>query len=515
MKKLLGIAAFTMTVFLLLSVFPMAVFALPGDGGNQGLTDENTYEIDNQNVLVFVTENGGYAQRTSGSDSDRTQVYTAYPYDGWEFAGWWTYYEGPITKGSNYEFGLIDPAWAFSKPGRSDQKYESPAASIQVNNELTALGTYYLYAVYKPIVTLISDVSSTVAIREEGVDFHTGSTGTVTCAVGYNAELELYANIKSNVPVSVMENYASVNDYTLTTNGGGTTVEFTRFITRPTTFRITTRPREQVVTFDANGGNGTMAKQEFSYDAAQALTDCVFTRTGYVFAGWNTKADGSGQDYTDEQSVTFKPEADGEEIILYAIWEKHTAHTGGTATCAKKAECSVCGELYGEISLQNHVGETELRNAAEPQEFTDGYTGDLYCLGCGNVKEYGEPIPMTHEHRFDTMDWDDDSHWKECICGEKDGVQDHSFGDWIVTEEPTVQKEGSRYQECSGCDFTVTETMEKLPSSTGEGDGARPDDPNTPATGDGSHLSLWMTLALAALVLAAAMVLHGRRHQND
>ena len=46
------------------------------------------------------------------------------------------------------------------------------------------------------------------------------------------------------------------------------------------------------VSFDANGGAGTMAAE--TADEPEALTADAFTRAGYSFAGWNTAADGSG-----------------------------------------------------------------------------------------------------------------------------------------------------------------------------------------------------------------------------
>ena len=71
------------------------------------------------------------------------------------------------------------------------------------------------------------------------------------------------------------------------------------------------------VYFDANGGTGMMNAQRFGINSSQTLTANAFTRANHNFAGWNTKADGSGTSYTDEQSVAF---ATGGEITLYAQW---------------------------------------------------------------------------------------------------------------------------------------------------------------------------------------------------
>ena len=76
------------------------------------------------------------------------------------------------------------------------------------------------------------------------------------------------------------------------------------------------------VTFDANGGNGTMQSQPFEHGKSQKLTANSFTRSGYTFTGWNTKADGSGTSYTNGQTIT--PTAN---LTLYAQWKKGTSGT--------------------------------------------------------------------------------------------------------------------------------------------------------------------------------------------
>ena len=55
------------------------------------------------------------------------------------------------------------------------------------------------------------------------------------------------------------------------------------------------------LSFDANGGEGTMPAQTFEAGVSQAITANTFTRSGYYFVGWNTSPDGSGTSYTDKQ----------------------------------------------------------------------------------------------------------------------------------------------------------------------------------------------------------------------
>jgi len=62
-------------------------------------------------------------------------------------------------------------------------------------------------------------------------------------------------------------------------------------------------PFNYTVIFDKNGGTGTMANQQMVYGTSSNLTANSFTKTGAVFTGWSTTADGSGAWYTDGQNV--------------------------------------------------------------------------------------------------------------------------------------------------------------------------------------------------------------------
>ena len=78
------------------------------------------------------------------------------------------------------------------------------------------------------------------------------------------------------------------------------------------------------VTFEANGGTGSMDAQTFTYDVEQNLTANTFTRTGYTFAGWNTQADGNGTSYADGVDGSQMPADNGGTVILYAQWTINT-----------------------------------------------------------------------------------------------------------------------------------------------------------------------------------------------
>ncbi|MCD7824913.1 MAG: InlB B-repeat-containing protein, partial [Clostridiaceae bacterium] len=75
------------------------------------------------------------------------------------------------------------------------------------------------------------------------------------------------------------------------------------------------------VTYDTNGGSGTMSSSTVTYGDVWTASKCSFTKTGYTFAGWNTKADGSGTAYEAGLSATCNTAAG---YTLYAQWEANT-----------------------------------------------------------------------------------------------------------------------------------------------------------------------------------------------
>ena len=86
------------------------------------------------------------------------------------------------------------------------------------------------------------------------------------------------------------------------------------------------KANQYTVKFDANGGTGSMSDQSHTYSVSQALTANAFTRTGYTFEGWNTKADGTGTSYPDKQSVSNLSSTDGGSVTLYAQWAEIPAN---------------------------------------------------------------------------------------------------------------------------------------------------------------------------------------------
>ena len=69
------------------------------------------------------------------------------------------------------------------------------------------------------------------------------------------------------------------------------------------------------VTYNANGGSGAPAATTKSYGINLTLSSTQPTRSGYLFTGWNTAADGSGTTYN--SGATYTGNAN---LTLYAQW---------------------------------------------------------------------------------------------------------------------------------------------------------------------------------------------------
>ena len=80
---------------------------------------------------------------------------------------------------------------------------------------------------------------------------------------------------------------------------------------------LTLYKKAYTVTYNNNGGSGTMTDSNSPYVSETTVTvkTNTFTKTGNTFSKWNTKADGSGVDFS--EGATFKIDKD---TTFYAQW---------------------------------------------------------------------------------------------------------------------------------------------------------------------------------------------------
>ena len=143
----------------------------------------------------------------------------------------------------------------------------------------------------------------------------------------------------ANVPTPLTTNSFTRAGFTFggwntAANGSGTSYPDAAsypFAVDATLFAQWTAIPNKTVTFDSNGGAGSIADEVNNVPAA--LTSNSFTRAGYNFVGWNTAANGSGTSYADTASFPFAVDA-----TMFAQWSILPVLSfdvnGGTGTVA-------------------------------------------------------------------------------------------------------------------------------------------------------------------------------------
>ena len=105
------------------------------------------------------------------------------------------------------------------------------------------------------------------------------------------------------------------------------------------------------VNYDSNGGTGSMnSKQCYcSATAGNNLDSNSFTRQGYTFSGWNTRADGKGTSYANEAHI--RNDTEDATVTLYAQWTR----ASGRYIVGNFGDCSwgIEGAIYmNEVNSQ-------------------------------------------------------------------------------------------------------------------------------------------------------------------
>jgi uncharacterized repeat protein (TIGR02543 family) len=171
--------------------------------------------------------------------------------------------------------------------------------------------------------TLARKVIKTYTVKYSG---HGATSGTMksetkVCGITYALTANAYKrtgytfagwNTKKDGSGTAYKDEASVKN--LTSTNGETVTLYAQWTANTYT-----------VKFNGNGAtSGTMKSSTKTYGKTYTLTANAYERTGYTFAGWNTKADGSGTSYADQASIKNLAKTNGKTVKLYAQWTANT-----------------------------------------------------------------------------------------------------------------------------------------------------------------------------------------------
>ncbi len=146
-----------------------------------------------------------------------------------------------------------------------------------------------------------------------------GATGTMAPVTrNRGTEIKLPANLFERTGFDFI-GWATVEGGTTVAYEEGDTYTFTN---NDATLYAVWQLKKYTITYDANGGTGTIADGTKTHDEPFTLSDgkngadsLQLTRDGYRFVGWNTAADGNGTDYAFGGSYTGNA-----NLELYAKW---------------------------------------------------------------------------------------------------------------------------------------------------------------------------------------------------
>ena len=214
-------------------------------------------------------------------------------------------------------------------------------------------------------------------------------------------------------------------------------------------------------------------------DIKNTAEDMEYNISANATTGWITCDNGSTRVAPGTYYVRYK-ETDNylASAVSAALTVKAHTHSGGNATCQKKAVCDGCGQEYGELGnhkftetvskmylksaatcqspavyyksclvcdekssetfeygekdFSNHIGNTYLVGQKEATCYAEGYTGDTYCSTCNHEIERGTSIAKNAHNPASVWTTDETDHWKECQtvgCGNIIDKAHHSGGE--------------------------------------------------------------------------------------
>ena len=167
--------------------------------------------------------------------------------------------------------------------------------------------------------------------------------------------------------------------------------------------------KKLTVTFDANGGSGTMESVKIANGGSgeyYMLPECGFTREGYTFNGWLITGMVKMSEWGDEEELNDAPWTESE---LFAL-----------------------SDLTLKASWEDNHSLTEVRDSREPTCTEEGYTGDTYCKVCDKVQKPGKSIP----------------------------AKGHSWNEGVITTAATCENAGAKTYTCTVCNATKTEAID-------------------------------------------------------
>lgn len=353
----------------------------------------------------------------------------------------------------------------------------SALAKITLPNTLTTIGGYAFYACYG-IPQL--DLSNTALTT-----------------------LENYAlyQMRETTKFSLPDSISSIGTHAFsvsTSNGAVPTilpaslkdkVNYKDATTSPWLNRKVMFTDENVKTIHFYGNGATIGDTEpmfVSEGSKVTLPSCGFSKTNYIFKGWNTKADGTGESYKPNATLTTIPSK------LYAQWAKtsykvNLVYTGGTIkingvnhTNSYTMTCTFknASTTYS-LPTTSQVMRTGYKFVAwyDNEECTGKILTKITIDNVSDMTLYAKwRVDPNHSHK-----WDKGRVIKEPSCKEEGEIlytcsvckgtkvealaktDNHQWGEWTTITKPTCSTKGKEIRTCKVCSKTEERAIPTIP----------------------------------------------------
>ena len=295
----------------------------------------------------------------AGSTADSSHVFDVYK---------------KLTKNGYTKIGYNFKNWNLDKDGKSTS-YEDEQNVVNLTTE--ANGVVTMYAQWDPIKYTVTyhGNGATGGSTEDSIHYYDEAKNLTKN--GYERTGYLFREWSSNEN-GTGETYADEQEVINLSRIDGAVIDM----------YAQWDPIKYTIKYDGNGAtSGSTPDSDHIYDIKKNMSKNQYERTGYIFDGWNTEKDGSGDAYTDEQEVLNLTDKDGDVITVYAQWIpiKYTIKYDGN------------GATGGSTEDSHHTYD-------EPKPMTEnGYTKTGYVFTGWNTEKDGSGD--TYEDKAEVLNW--------------------------------------------------------------------------------------------------------------
>lgn len=353
----------------------------------------------------------------------------------------------------------------------------SALAKITLPNTLTTIGGYAFYACYG-IPQL--DLSNTALTTLENYALY-----------------QMRETTKFSLPNSISS--IGTHAFSVSTSNGAVPtilpaslkdkVNYKDAATSPWLNRKVMFTDENVKTIHFYGNGATIGDTEpmfVSEGSKVTLPSCGFSKTNYIFKGWNTKADGTGESYKPNATLTTIPSK------LYAQWAKtsykvNLVYTGGTIkingvnhTNSYTMTCTFknASTTYS-LPTTSQVMRTGYKFVAwyDNEECTGKILTKITIDNVSDMTLYAKwRVDPNHNHK-----WDKGRVTKEPSCKEEGEIlytcsvckgtkvealaktDNHQWGEWTTATKSTCSTKGKEIRTCKVCSKTEERAIPTIP----------------------------------------------------